>query len=127
MKKSVLLLAAIVALIAAAFFGGYRLGARASTSPAYKVDIRHRVTVPHPAASAAYTLREGDLVTVAAVKLWCSVERQNVQPDSNGGPTEPILYCNRTAPPDHHYVVFLRNRLQVWKAGNNLQPVFGNP
>ena len=127
MKRRVLLVAALVALIAgAAFFGGYQVGARPA-SPAYKVDVRDRVTVPHPAAPAAYTLRYGDLVTVPAVKLWCDVERVN-QFESNGGPWHPIVQCQRTAPtPGQPYVVFRRNRIAVWRAGKTDYPVWGKP
>ena len=87
----------------------------------------HRVTVLHPAASASYTLRDGDLVTVPAVNLWCDVEHVN-HFESIAGRLHPIFYCNRTAPTaDKNYVVILRNGIQVWKAGNTLHPVWGKP
>lgn len=97
---------------------------RTPTSPAYKPDVRHRVPVPHPAVSAAYTLRDGDLVSVPAVKLWCDVERVN-QFESNGGPLHPIVQCQRTAPtPGQQYVVFLRNHIRVWKVGHAEHPAW---
>jgi hypothetical protein len=125
-KRRALLLAAVLALIAAVFFGGYWVGARSpsSTSPAYTVDVRDRVTVPHPAAAAAYTLRHGDLVTVPAVKLWCDLESQYVQPDTSFVPRRQIVHCQ---PAGHYYIDFLRNRLQVWKAGKTDYPVWGKP
>jgi hypothetical protein len=117
-KRRVLLLAAIVALIAgAAFFGGYRVGARPASS------ARH-----------AYTLRDGDSLTVPAVKVGCNVYSQYDQPDTQSGPSHLVFYCRPGTGPN--WVVFLRNRTQVWKAsscpscpyGNNNHPVWsGKP
>ena len=102
------LLAAIVAGIAgAAFFGGYLLGARPASS------TRH-----------AYTLQGGDRLTVPAVKLGCDVYHQH-RLDSIAGRLHPVFYCLPSF--GHHYVVFLRNRIQVWKVGNNDYPVWGKP
>lgn len=62
MRRRVLLLAGIVALIAgAAFFGGYRVGARPASSTRF----------------AAYTLRSGDRLTVPAVKVGREVHHEH--------------------------------------------------
>ena len=120
MKRRVLLLAATVALIAgAAFFGGYRVGAR-----------------PAPSASHPYTLRTGDrstpsAVTVPALKAFCDLsdELPRYASPNASGPLHPVFTCQRTGKSTQgpYYVVFLRNRIQVWKSGNTLHPVWGGP
>jgi hypothetical protein len=125
-KRRVLLLAAIVALIAGgAFFGGYWVGARpaASASQGYTLRVRDMVTVPHPAARAAYTLRYGDVVTVPAVNQVCTASSTRGV-DSNAGPFHPDFYCAPLPPrPVHHEVFFFRDSIRVAGTGNTDHPV----
>lgn len=106
-------MAVIVALIVgAAFFGGYRVGARPAASTRY-----------------AYTLRVGGRVTVPAVKLACGLLRQH-HFLSNAGREHPVLFCGQSPPGPqvHHQVDFLRNGIQVWKVGITDHPVWsGTP
>jgi hypothetical protein len=93
-KRRVLLLAAVVALIAVAFFGGYEVGAPTASS-----------------AHHAYTLRVGDLVTVPAIKQECDVEHEHGI-DTLSGPLHPLLVCGLFRG-FHHQVDFYRNKILV--------------
>jgi hypothetical protein len=123
--KRVLLLAAIVALIAAAFFGGYLFGERPAASATHATHCPRRSTT-----CVDDTLRLGDLVSVPAIKQACVVSHKHGV-DSNGGPLHPNFSCGPwpTAPQEkfHHQVVFYRNKILVWKIGKH-DPVWsGKP
>jgi hypothetical protein len=102
-KKRVLLLAAIVALIASAFVGGYSYGARPAASPSH-----------------AYTLRVGDRVTVPAIGEVCVVSITRGI-DSNAGPFHPYFFCSGQG---YHQVDFFHDRIVVWKTGQSDHPVW---
>jgi hypothetical protein len=123
-KRRVLLLAVIVALIAgAAFFGGYRVGARpaASTTPTYRVG--DRVTVPHPAAPAEYTLRAGDKVKVPGINQTCVVT------GTRHHAANKYLFCElaRGSGPGHDEVLLSRNQIVVLKMGKTEPLWSGKP
>jgi len=120
-KRRVLLLAVIVAVIAgAAFFGGYRVGARpaASTSPA-----GDRVTVPHPAAPAEYTLRAGDKAKVPGINQTCVVT------GTRHHAANKYLFCElaRGSGPGHDQVWLSRNQIVVGKSGKTEPLWSGKP
>jgi hypothetical protein len=122
-KRRVLLLAAIVASIAGAGIGGYLLGARSatSTSPAHRAG--DRVTVPHPAAPAEYTLRAGDKVKVPGINQTCVVT------GTRHHAAHKYLFCElaRGMGRGHDEVLLSRSQIVVLKMGNT-EPVWsGKP
>src|SRR5262245_10483160 len=103
MRRSKLVLVAVLAATAGAAFLGGQLASTGSAD----ASATHR-----------YVLRKGDRITIPAIDQSCIVSGEGGAPD---------LFCARSRRP-HHQIVFFRDSILAWKVGNPDQPAWsGRP